>query len=176
MTTHRSLLRLGLLGALAALAAVPAAGAGASSSKVASCSPAVDSGVLPPWARGGFSDARPKIAHVTGRSGSIMAILFAQPLEAPPAKTHNNKILWVAKDDIQKITDLRIAAQRMVGAHAVGDEGDARRHGRPGPLDHRPAGGRLLAPRAALVGPLGHARRALRAAIRNSAIGGRGSP
>ena len=62
-----------------------------------------------------------------------MAILFAQPLEAPPAKTRNNKILWVAKDDIQTITDLRIAAQRMVGAQPVGARVTRVVSGGPGP-------------------------------------------
>jgi hypothetical protein len=136
MTTsrlQRPLTRLTVLGALAALAALPAATAGASSSPPALCSPAVSDGVLPPWARTGFSEARPKIAHITGRSGSIVAILFAQPLEAPPAKTHNNKILWVAKVGTTTSTNLRIGAQRMVGARRVGSSVTRVVDGGPGP-------------------------------------------
>lgn len=131
-----------LLGALAALAAAPAATAGASSSAPAVCAPAVDKGVLPVWARGGFSDAKPKIAHMTARSGSIMGILFAQPLLSPPAKTHSNKILWVAKDDINTSTNLRITAQRMAGTHAVGAPVKRVVAGGPGPsIINLPAAG-----------------------------------
>jgi hypothetical protein len=133
MTTHRALSRSTVLGALAALAALPAATADASSSSPASCRPAVSSGVLPTWARAGFSDATPKIAHITGRSGTIMAILFAQPLSSPPARSHNNKILWVAKLGTETTGDLRIGAQRMVGAHMVGSTVTRVVSGGPGP-------------------------------------------
>jgi hypothetical protein len=136
MTTsrvHRPLARLTVLAALAALAALPAATADASSSSPAICSPAVSNGVLPPWARTGFSDAKPRIAHITGRSGSIVAILFAQPLESPPAKTHNNKILWVARVGTSTISNLRIGAQRMVGTRTVGSAVTRIVNGGPGP-------------------------------------------
>ena len=139
---HTCLGRLGVLVALGALAALPAGTAGAASSSPAICQPVVDNGVLPPWARGGFSDAKPRIAHITGRSGSIMAIFFAQPLEAPPAKTHNNKILWVARVGTQTLTDLRIGAQRMVGAHNVGSRVSRVVSGGPGPsIINLPAAG-----------------------------------
>jgi hypothetical protein len=134
--------RLGLLVALGALIALPAGTAGAASSSPAICKPVVDNGVLPPWARGGFSEAKPRIAHITGRSGSIMAILFAQPLEAPPAKTHNNKILWVARVGAQTFTSLRIGAQRMVGVHNVGSRVSRVVSGGPGPsIINLPAAG-----------------------------------
>ena len=129
--THLS--RTFLLTALGALAALPAATAGAATASPAICSPVVSNGVLPGWARGGFSDARPRIAHITGRGGSIMAILFAQPLEAPPAKTHNNKILWVARVGVNTYTNLRIAAQRMVGSQKVGRPVGRIVNGGPGP-------------------------------------------
>ncbi|MGZ4597826.1 MAG: hypothetical protein ACXV3V_12960 [Actinomycetes bacterium] len=64
---------------------------------VAGCRSVVQTGVLPVWARGGFSDPAPRIAHVMGAKGDIVAILFAQPLSAPPAHDHNNKILWVSR-------------------------------------------------------------------------------
>ena len=134
--------RITALAAVSVLAAVAAAPAGASSSAPAVCTPTVQHGVLPTWARGGFSDARPKIAHVTGRSGAIMGIFFAQPLEVPPAKDHSNKILWVARVGASSGIDLRIAAQRMVGVHTVG--GPVRRvvSGGPGPsIINLPAAG-----------------------------------
>ena len=130
---HTSILRLGALGALAACAAVSAAPAGAATQAPAVCAPSVQNGVLPPWARGGFSGTRPKIAHITGASGSIMAILFAQPLEAPPAKTHNNKILWVPREDINTYTNLRISAQRMDGTRNLGKPVTRVVGGGPGP-------------------------------------------
>jgi hypothetical protein len=139
---HPSLGRLCVLVALAALAVLPAGAADAASSAPAICSPAVSNGVLPPWARGGFSEAKPRIAHVTGRSGTIMAILFANPLEAPPPKTHNNKILWVARPGTQTYTNLWIAAQRMLGAHNVGGRVSRLVRGGPGPsIINLPAAG-----------------------------------
>jgi hypothetical protein len=130
---HKPFARLGVLAALGALAALPTGTADAASSAPAICRPAVNTGVLPLWARGGFSAAKPRIAHITGRSGSIMAILFAQPLEAPPAATHNNKILWVARVDTQTFSNLQIGAQRMVGAHNVGTRVSRVVRGGPGP-------------------------------------------
>jgi hypothetical protein len=130
---HPAVARLALLAALGTLAALPAATADASSAAPALCSPSVDNGVLPTWARGGFSDAKPRIAHITGRAGSIMAIFFAQPLEAPPSKTHNNKILWVPRTDINTSTNLRIGAQRMLGTHRVGQPVSRVVPGGPGP-------------------------------------------
>ena len=139
---HTRLGRLSVLIALGALAALPAGTAGAASSSPAICKPAVDNGVLPAWARGGFSEAKPRIAHITGRSGSIMAILFAQPLVAPPAKTHNNKILWVARVGTQTFTNLRIGVQRMVGVHNVGGPVSRVVSGGPGPsIINLPAAG-----------------------------------
>ena len=139
---HPRLRRLGLLVALGPLAALPSGAAHAASSSRASCTPAVNTGVLPAWARGGFSDARPRIAHVTGRSGSIVAILFADPLEAPPPTTHANKILWVARADVPASANLRIGAQRMVGARNVGDRVSRVVKGGPGPsIINLPAAG-----------------------------------
>jgi hypothetical protein len=125
--------KLALLAALGAIAALSPGTASAATTPPAICAPAVDKGVLPTWARGGFSDAKPRIAHITGRSGTIMGILFAQPLEAPPAKTHNNKILWVARVGTSTFTNLWIAAQRMVGSHNVGTPVGRVVRGGPGP-------------------------------------------
>jgi hypothetical protein len=89
------------------LAAAALAGCG-SSHRSAQCG--VDRGLLPPWARTGFSDPQPKAPHVVGTNGRIAAILFGDPLAAPPAKDRANKILWVSLDPQQPGSDLRIRA------------------------------------------------------------------
>ncbi|MFN8190933.1 MAG: hypothetical protein U0R78_10945 [Nocardioidaceae bacterium] len=65
----------------------------------ASCQP-VDEGVIPAWARTGFSDPEPRVAHVMSDHGRIVAILFGRRLFAPPSSEVNNKILWVAEPTI----------------------------------------------------------------------------
>jgi hypothetical protein len=55
---------------------------------------------------------------VLGRSGRIVAILFAYSLISPPPRNHNNKILWVARR--ANGTALRIRAQRMIRSIRVG--------------------------------------------------------
>ena len=71
---------------------------------------AVDRGEIPPWATTGFSEAHPRAPHVVGDDGRITAILFGDPLVAPPDKQRSNKILWVAKDPINAPTDLKLHA------------------------------------------------------------------
>jgi hypothetical protein len=117
----RPLLRLGVLVAagLTAAAASPAAVAPAST---APCSTTVDLGVLPVWARAGFSDPKPKMPHVIGRSGDIAAIIFGYPLLFPESKTRANKILWVSRVHQRPLDDLYIRAQRMSGTHPIGRE------------------------------------------------------
>ncbi len=78
---------------------VPAAGA---------CDEALSTGVLPTWARDGFSDPRPRATHVRSEDGRMVAILFG-PLTSPSAPDRNNKILWVERPD-SSWTDLRIVA------------------------------------------------------------------
>lgn len=63
-----------------------------------SCAGAVVTTALPVWARAGFSPGATVVPHVLGAEGNILGVLFGQPLHSPPAKDHNNKILWVAKD------------------------------------------------------------------------------
>lgn len=62
----------------------------------ASCKSVIQTGVLPTWARDGFSDSEPKVPHVLSTKGDITAILFGVPLNSPPAADRNNKILWVS--------------------------------------------------------------------------------
>jgi hypothetical protein len=85
------------------------AGCGGGGSAETACT-AVDRGVLPEWARTGFSDPKPRMPHVTGHSGRIVAILFGDPLVAPPSPDRSNKILWVSRDPVQPLSDLRIRA------------------------------------------------------------------
>jgi hypothetical protein len=99
---------------------------------VAACEAPIDRGVLPEWARAGFSEPDPQMPHVVGRAGDIVAILFGDPLSAPPAPDRNNKILWVAKR-IEGASDLRITAQRMDGTVALGQAVERTVSGGPGP-------------------------------------------
>jgi hypothetical protein len=94
--------------------------------------PPPDRGVLPTWARTGFSDPRPKAPHVLGHDGRIVAILFGG-LWAPPKKDEGNKILWVAKDPVKPLSDLRISARRIVGGRASGRTVHRTVTGGPGP-------------------------------------------
>ena len=97
------------------------------------CHSAMHHGVLPPWARTGFSDPRPRMPHVLGRSGEIAAIVFGYPLLAPPAKNRANKILWVSRRPIKPRDELRIRAQRMRGDKPVGKHVVRVIQGGPGP-------------------------------------------
>jgi hypothetical protein len=108
------------IAALIAAGAAAVAPAGAGSSPVPACHSAVHKGVLPTWARTGFSDPRPRLPHVIGRSGEIAALVFGYPLHSPEAKDRANKILWVSRRAVKPLSDLRIRAQRMEGRRRVG--------------------------------------------------------
>jgi hypothetical protein len=97
------------------------------------CRPAVIKGVLPVWARTGFSDPKPRMPYVLGRGGKILGILWTDTLNSPPAKDHNNKILWVSHATPRPQSDLRISAQRMNGSTAVGHPVARSVYGSPGP-------------------------------------------
>ena len=102
----------------AIVAAAVAAPAG--SSTTPACHSAVHHGVLPTWARAGFSAPRPRLPHVIGRSGEIAALVFGYPLRSPPLEERGNKILWVSRRAVKPLSDLRIHAQRMEGRRRVG--------------------------------------------------------
>lgn len=102
----------------ATVAAAVAAPAG--SSTLPACHSTVRHGVLPSWARTGFSDPRPRLPHVIGHSGEIAALVFGYPLRSPPARDRGNKILWVSRRAVHPLSDLRIRAQRMEGRRRVG--------------------------------------------------------
>jgi hypothetical protein len=84
------------------------------------CVSDVSTGVLPRWARAGFSGSQPRMPYELGRNGRIAALVFGYPLLSPPGKDQTNKILWVERHASQRPTALWIHAQRMSGTHAVG--------------------------------------------------------
>jgi hypothetical protein len=103
-----------------------AAGSPAPSERTASLPPIagpcvsdVDMGVLPTWARAGFSDPEPAMPHVMSTSGDVVAILFGYPLSSPPRAQVNNKILWVLRDGLD--SPVEISAQRMGAAIPAGE-------------------------------------------------------
>lgn len=61
------------------------------------CTSVIRTGVLPSWARGGFSEAAPAVPHVLSTHGDFTAILFGAMLNSPPAADRNNKILWASR-------------------------------------------------------------------------------
>lgn len=107
--------------------------ASAAPSTGSACRSAVQRGTLPVWARGGFHPPTQQIPHVLGRSGAIVAILFASPLVAPPARTRSNKILWVSRIPVESLTRLRISAQRMKDTRPLGRPVRRSVIGGPGP-------------------------------------------
>jgi hypothetical protein len=101
-------------------------------------------GVLPIWARAGFSNPRPRTEHVVGRQDRIAAILFGMGnyLDSPPAADHNNKILWVSRVRTRPGEALRIGAQLMRGTSRVGAPVNRTVFGGPGPsIINLPAAG-----------------------------------
>jgi hypothetical protein len=68
-----------------------------------------------------------------GSAGKIAALLWANPLLAPPSKNYNNKILWVSHQSALPGSDLQISAQRMIGSKPLGAPVARRVMGGPGP-------------------------------------------
>ena len=97
------------------------------------CEPWPALGVLPEWAREGFSAPEPTAIHALGRNGEIAAILFGGTLFAPPDNLISNKILWVGRDPATRFGQLVISAQRMDGSTPVGDPVERVVDGGPGP-------------------------------------------
>lgn len=63
------------------------------------CRSNVVTGVLPVWARGGFSDPEPVMPYVTSANGGIVGILF-EPITGPPRDKSGDKVLWVWQDPV----------------------------------------------------------------------------
>jgi hypothetical protein len=118
---------------VAAVALATALVPSAAPASTGACHSAMRHGVLPPWACAGFSDPRPRMPHVLGRSGEIAAIVFGYPLLSPPSETRANKILWVSRRSIKPPDKLRIRAQRMRGDRPVGQHVVRVLVGGPGP-------------------------------------------
>ncbi len=99
------------------------------------CHPTVDRGVLPPWARAGFSEKRPRLPHTVGRRGLLAALLWGDPLQQPPSEVHSNKILWVSRvaPRAGHVDSLRLRAQRMRGTRRIGRPVTRVVFGGPGP-------------------------------------------
>jgi hypothetical protein len=116
-----------------ALCGLLLAGPAAARPVAAPCASDVRTAVLPTWARAGFSDRKPTMPYALGASDRIAAIVFGYPLLSPPGKTRNNKILWVSHSAVRPLSDLKIRAQRMVGARAVGPAVTRTVIGGPGP-------------------------------------------
>jgi hypothetical protein len=116
----------------AALAASPGSGRGQRVA-VSPCVSRVQRGVLPVWARAGFSSPRPTGPYVLSARGKLAALLWADPLLSPRPRDHNNKILWVSRVTTVPGSDLRISAQRMSGSTPIGAPVPRRVSGGPGP-------------------------------------------
>jgi hypothetical protein len=97
------------------------------------CVARVSLGVIPAWARDGFSGSQPRMPHVVGRGGRIAALVFGYPLLSPPASNRANKILWVERRSATSPTALWIHAQRMAGVLDVGSPTTRVVKGGPGP-------------------------------------------
>ncbi|HEV2373790.1 MAG TPA: hypothetical protein VGS19_16665 [Streptosporangiaceae bacterium] len=74
------------------------------------CPASIAPRLLPTWARAGFHPAAQSMPYVMGERGDIVAILWADPLRAPPLANRNNKILWVSRLAGQLAAPLRIRA------------------------------------------------------------------
>jgi hypothetical protein len=73
-----------------------ASGTAPVASPPSACRP-LETGPLPEWARAGFSqpDGNP---FARSHNGSLVAVVFANPLVAPPLPDRGNKILWVPQE------------------------------------------------------------------------------
>ncbi len=125
--------RIVCIAVICAVVGVAGCASGTAPATSSGCRARVIVGVLPAWARGGFSDAKPRMPYVLGRAGRIAAILWADPLLSPAARDHSNKILWVSRDPAVPGSDLRISAQRMTGPDPIGPPVRRRVMGSPGP-------------------------------------------
>lgn len=99
---------------------------------VGACHSQVRKGVLPAWARAGFTQPLPRVPYTVGAHDRIAAIPFVS-LDSPPAADHNNKILWVSRVPPYGGHDLKISAQRMSVTRPLGAPVNRTVTGGPGP-------------------------------------------
>lgn len=95
----------------------------------AACVTRIVTDALPTWARTGFSGDGSGNPHVFSSNGDMVGVLFGNPLKAPPAEDHNNKILWVSKGPATVAGDLTITARRA----GTGETAERKVDGGPGP-------------------------------------------
>ena len=165
----RSLTRFGSRGVLPAIALcvlLCGAGSAAAASGVRVCGSAVRNEALPFWARGGFHPPTQRIPHVLGRSGAIVAILWAQSAGGPAAGRPQEQDPLGAPPFVHRAhesPDLRAADERNATGWQAGSKD---RKGRSRSLHHQSAHRRLLAARA----PLGWSQRQSRSPIQTEAL------
>ena len=75
------------------------------------CDGTPTTGVLPPWARAGFSGPEPVAPYVRSRSGTILGILFGSWSPGPNGGP-SVKILWVWQEAPRPDGEVRLSAQR----------------------------------------------------------------
>jgi hypothetical protein len=93
------------------------------------CVTKIETGALPEWARTGFTGDGSGNPHVFSKNGDMLGVLFGNPLTAPPAADHNNKILWVSRLPINTPSDFTIVAT-LAG---TGETAEPRVDPAPGP-------------------------------------------
>lgn len=79
-------------------------------SPAAECPERLSPTPLPTWARTGFQPPDQPMPYVVGDHGDIAAVVFGNPLLAPPSKERGNKILWVSRVPQQPGDPLKIEA------------------------------------------------------------------
>ena len=129
--TARRLATLATLALASSLVALPSIARSAQGGQP--CHSQVRLGVLPVWARTGFSDPKPRLPHIVGRSGRVAALVFGYPLLSPSSPDRANKVLWVSRAPLKPASDLRISARRMLGLRELGRPESRRVVGGPGP-------------------------------------------
>lgn len=75
------------------------------------CAHAVVTSALPVWAQSGFAANALVNAHLTGASGNIIGVLFADHITAPARANEANKILWVSRLPVDPNQPLTIRAR-----------------------------------------------------------------
>jgi len=76
------------------------------------CENAVTRGVLPSWARTGFSEPEPVMPFARSAGGDVVAVLFGDQLAAPPRPDVANKVLWVWRQLPAAPADIHLTARR----------------------------------------------------------------
>ncbi|WP_226899053.1 hypothetical protein [Nonomuraea phyllanthi] len=76
----------------------------------ASCPEKLSPAPLPTWARAGFHPPEQSMPYVVGDRGDIAAVVFGDPLLAPPDENRGNKILWVSRVPQEAGDPLKIEA------------------------------------------------------------------